>query len=190
MFGDVGVETVQGTNGFRSLGVETITPIIGRGVLVDVPRLLGTEVLEPGYEIGADLLETAQLDVGAGDGVLIRTGWGRYWSDPDHFVSRASGTPGPGPEAARWLAKRQVRWCGSDTLTFECMRPAQTELPVHRALLVDAGIPIVEALDLEDIAADGHAEFLVIAVPLRLRGATGSPLRPLAVVRRDAASAG
>jgi kynurenine formamidase len=182
MFGGALVDQEQGTNGFRSLGVETIAPVLGRGVLVDAPRLLGVEALEPGYEITPDLLEAAGVEIGAGDSVLIRTGWARYWDDPPRYISREQGSPGPGSAAARWLAQRNVGLCGSDSLPFECIRPGQTELPVHGELLVEAGVPIVEALNLEALAADGHVEFLLLISPLKLRGATGSPIRPLALV--------
>jgi len=162
--------------------VDEIAPVLTRGLLADIPRLLGVDMLEPGHEVDAEQLAAAVPQVRPGDAILVRTGWARYWDEPDRFVSAGTGSPGPGESAARWLADRGVVLCGGDTLPFECIRPGQTELPVHGVLLVDAGIPIVEALDLEELASDGIGEFLLVLTPLRLRGATGSPVRPLAVV--------
>jgi kynurenine formamidase len=107
-------------------------------------------------------------------------------------VSIARRRPGPGEQSAQWLAEQAAQWlaeqrvqvCGSDSICFECMTAAQSVLPVHAALLVDAGIPIIEGPSLGELAADGRREFLLIVSPLRLRGATGSPVRPLAIVAR------
>ena len=71
---------------------------------------------------------------------------------------------------------------GSDTVAFE--KSPAPEMPVHVHLLVESGIHIIECLNLEELAADGVAEFLFVGVPMKIRGAKGAPLRPLAVVER------
>jgi kynurenine formamidase len=188
MHGGADVAASQGADGFSELGVETIEPIVGRGVLLDVARYRGVETLGPGYEITADDLAgaaaAAGIKVRPRDCVTIRTGWDTHFSDAEAYVSAGVGAPGPGEQAAQWLAEQRVRVCGSDSICFECMTAAQSVLPVHAALLVDAGIPIIEGLSLGELAADGRREFLLIVAPLRLRGATGSPVRPLAIVAR------
>jgi kynurenine formamidase len=188
MHGGADAAASQGADGFDRLGVETIEPIVGRGVLLDVARHRGADVLPAGYEITVEDLTgaaaAAALEIKPGDSVLIRTGWDVHYDDPAGYVSAGVGAPGPGEAAARWLAGRRVRLCGSDSIAFECVSGTQTTLPVHAALLVDAGIPIVEALSLSALAADRRHEFLLIVSPLRLRGATGSPVRPLAIVPR------
>ena len=159
-----------------------------RGVLLDVPEALGLETLAGGHAITAAELEaTARhhgVEIGAGDAVLVRTGWpvGRYESAAA-YVGHDTGVPGPDESAARWLAERRIRVTGADTIAYERLAPGagHATLPVHLILLVQHGIHIVEVMDLERLAADRVREFLFVLVPLKLVGATGSPVRPLAV---------
>ncbi len=176
---------------FRELGAHTIPPSVRRGVLLDVPAAIGEpEGCPPGYEITPADLAAAErrqgTTVGAGDVVLVRSGWGRHFDHADRevYIGRDSGVPGVGEAGAVWLADRQVYAVGADTIAFECLRPGagHAELPAHRVLLVERGIYIIEAMALEELAAAGHHEFTFVLAPLALYGATGSPVRPLAVV--------
>lgn len=178
---------------FAELGAHTIPAMVRRGVLLDVPTALGTpEGCPPGYEITPDDLDTTLEhqggSVGAGDVVLIRSGWGRHFDNPDRsvFVGGESGVPGVGEAGARWLAERGVFAAGADTIAFECLPPGagHSLLPAHRVLLVDAGVYIMETLDLEELASRRVYEFVFVASPLKFYGATGSPVRPLAVTGR------
>lgn len=185
-----GADAVAAARGgrFAELGVETLPPAIGRGVLLDVAGLLGVPSLDPAFPITADLAERCAAEqsttVGAGDAVLFRTGWpnGRY-RDVAAYNGAGVGAPGPDESAARWLASHGVAITGSDTISFESIGPAgvQSVLPAHRVLIAEHGIPILEVLDLEEIAAASVREFLFVAIPLRIVGATGSPVRPLAL---------
>jgi kynurenine formamidase len=186
-----GVDAVQASTGgrFRVLGVETIQPLFCRGVLLDVPAMLGASALEPGQPITAELLSRTEKHAGVvvakGDAVLIRTGWplGRY-HDPIAFVGHEHGVPGPNESAALWLVERGVRLTGSDTIAYEWI-PAGTGqrfAPVHRILLVEHGINIVEMLDLEMLARLKASEFVFALSPLPIVGATGSPVRALALL--------
>lgn len=174
---------------FGALGIETVAPLVCRGVLLDVPGASGRAALEPGEPVtAADLERTCAahgVDVYAGDAVLVRTGWpvGRF-HDQAAFNGVDTGVPGPDESAARWLGERRVRVTGSDTLAYEHLRPGggQSVLPAHVALLVEFGVHIVEVLDLEELARDGVHEFAFVALPLKLVGATGSPIRPIALV--------
>lgn len=174
-------------------GVHTIEPMIRRGVLLDVPAALGTpEGCAPGYEITPADLTAAEdrqgTPVRPGDVVLVRSGWGRHFADPDRtvYIGGASGVPGVGEAGATWLAGRGAHAVGADTIAFECLHPGagHSVLPAHRVLLVENGIYIVEAMALEELAADGVHEFMFVLSPLPIYGATGSPVRPLAVVTR------
>jgi kynurenine formamidase len=174
---------------FMEHGVHTISPMIRRGVLLDVPRALGATECPPAYEISpADLdgaVAAGGVAVGAGDVVLIRSGWGRQFdAGMQAYVGNASGVPGVGEAAAEWLVARQVHAAGADTIAFERLAPfrGHTLLPAHRVLLVEAGIYIVEALALDELAAAGVYEFTFVLVPMNIIGATGSPVRPLAVL--------
>ena len=92
---------------------------------------------------------------------------------------RASARKGRG-----WLAGLGVWAAGADTVAFERLAPGEGHalLPAHRVLLVESGIYIVEALNLEELAIAARYEFTLMLAPLNLVGATGSPVRPLAVV--------
>lgn len=176
---------------FTVLGIETVHPIIGRGVLLNPPELNGDEPLPPAHAISAEELEeTARhhaVEIRPHDTVLIRTGWstGRY-DDATAYAGWATGVPGPDESAARWLASAQVCATGSDTIAYEHLAPGSGHrlLPVHTLLLVGHGIHIIELLDLDELAHDRIREFIFVAIPLKLIGATGSPVRPLAVVPR------
>ncbi len=173
---------------FAQLGVETIEPIICRGVLLDVAGCLGKEVLDDGFPIGVAELERTAAQQGTelkpGDAVLIRTGWPKHWHDVPRFQGQTGGVPGPTEEAAQWLAKRAIKYVGSDTIAFEHIAPGKghSVLPAHRVFLVENQIHIIELLELEALASGRHYEFLFIALPLKITGATGSPVRPVALV--------
>lgn len=176
---------------FVELGAHTIQPMVRRGVLLDVPAALGDPVgCAAGHEITPGDLEAAEkrqdTPVRAGDVVLVRSGWGRLFDDPDPQVyqGKATGVPGVGEAGATWLADRGAHAAGADTIAFERLAPGAGHgiLPAHRVLLVERGVYIIEALNLEGVAAAGVHEFLFVLSPLPLFGATGSPVRPLAVV--------
>ena len=185
-----GLDAAQAQAGgrFSALGVETIPPTLCRGVLLDVPRALGIDACDGGYEItAADLqatLEGAGLGLRPGDAVLVRSGWGRRWNDGVAYIGHDTGVPGVGEEGAKWLASHSPRFVGADTIAFEQLAPGAGHalLPAHRVLLVEEGINILETLALEEVAAAGIVEFTFVLAPLPLVGATGSPVRPLAVV--------
>lgn len=186
-----GADAAAAATGGRFLdhGVHTIAPMICRGVLLDVPTALGLSACPPAYEITRADLDTTLahhgVQVDAGDVVLIRSGWGpRFDEGPQAYLGHGTGVPGVGEAGAGWLAERGVRAAGADTIAFEHL-PAgsgHNVLPAHRVLLVEAGIYIIEALDLEELAAAAVREFTLVLVPLNLLGATGSPVRPLAVL--------
>lgn len=188
LHGGVDAEEAQRGGRFSALGIETVDPFVGRGVLLDIAGLHGVDVLAPGTVVTADDLEAAVARAGvrlrSGDVVLVRTGWARNWNDPEAFVGHASGVPGPGEDAAAWLARYRIRATGADTIAYEALAPGagHSRLPVHRLLLVEHGIHIIETLQLEELAREGVREFLFVAAPLKLVGGTGSPLRPLALV--------
>jgi kynurenine formamidase len=178
LHGGQDVESVQSyAGGIEALSAETIAPIFRRGVLLDIA---GAAVLPEGFEITPAHLDAAakQIEIHPGDVVLLRTGWATYWDDPRKFVSAVHG-PGPALAGARWLSDRGIFAAGSDTLAFEKL-PAPA-MPVHVHLLVEVGIHIMECLNLEELAAARVYEFLFVAAPLKIRGATGAPIRPLAI---------
>ncbi len=186
LHGGVPVKQSSGS-GVEDLSVDTVAPILRRGLLFDMAGLAGVNELPPDFVIGPEHLDAFvqrdHIEVRKGDVVLLRTGWARCWNDPAGFVfgGTRSYVCGPGPElaGARWLSERGVFAVGSDTVGFE--RTPSREMAVHLHLLVERGIHIIECLNLEEIAAAGIREFLFVALPLKIRGATGSPIRPVAI---------
>jgi kynurenine formamidase len=182
LFGGVEVEAAQSyQGGLERLSIDTVGPILRPGVLLDVAGSLGFEALPVDHEITpADLDQAADgLRIEPGSVVLLRTGWGQFWNDPRRYVSGVQG-PGPAIEGARWLSGRGLFAAGADTMSFEKM--PSNAMAVHVHLLVESGIHIIECLNLEELAAAKVREFLFVASPLKIRGATGSPVRPFAVV--------
>ena len=175
------MQTLSG--GIEEMSIDFTGPIVTRGVLLDMPRVLQVDTLDGSHELSADMLElaaqTQRTSIRNGDTVLIRTGWTRYW--PNAVLYNSHPAPGPNLDGAHWLASRGAAFTGSDTPAYE-KTPARG-LAVHVALMVEAGIQIMEMLDLERLAQDGVYEFLFIALPLKLRGATASPVRPIAIAQ-------
>jgi kynurenine formamidase len=194
-----GIDAVQATSrpdGIgNDLGIDAFPRdlLLSRGILLDVARVVangGADPLPPGFEItGKHLEDTARahgVRLARGDSVLIRTGWGQYFAkDNARYLGEKS--PGPGVDAGRWLAAQGVRLTGADTATYE-VRPAVSgkELfPVHMLMIADHGIYLVENANLEDLGAARVHLFCLVVPPLRLRGASGSPLRMLALTPRQ-----
>jgi kynurenine formamidase len=176
-FGSRAVEHTH-EHGMEELGIDTIAPIVRRGVLLDIAGCEGVDVLPEDFEITPDhLIRASHNEIGEGDIVLLRTGWAQFFSDARRYINNTI-APGVGIDAARWLSSRKIYAAGSDTVAFEKM-PAPA-LPVHVHLLVESGIHIIEVLNLEELAQDRIYEFVLVAAPMKIRGATGAPIRPLA----------
>jgi len=168
---------------------EKLPPFITRGVLLDVPGYRGVQALDAGTAVGAAELQAVAeqqgVSVRPGDVVLIRSGYLSQWPDSDGLARHR--TAGPDISAARWLLECGVVAAGSDTETFEVQpapdpgHPANPQ-PVHTLLLIENAIYLFEGIYLEEIARERVYEFLFIALPLKIKGATGSMLDPVAIV--------
>ena len=179
-----GVKPVQSySDGVTTYGVDTVEPIFRPAVLFDIARLKGVDALPLDYVITPEDFEACGVTPKAGGIALIRTGWAKFWHDSSQFITGDGGSaargPGPKTPGAKWLSKHGIFAAGSDTVAFEQV-PSQMEVHVH--LLVERGIHIIECLNLESIAEAGVKEFLFIALPLKIRGGTGSPIRPVGMV--------
>ncbi|MDF2234746.1 cyclase family protein [Albimonas sp. CAU 1670] len=187
MFGGRSAEEVVADRGLTELGVEQIPPIVTRALVLDLAGLDGGEFLEAGRPIKAADLEAWSARAGLaprdGDAVLIRTGWGRfYMTDNPRYVA---GEPGIDLGAARWLTERGVVAIGADTMAVEVLPGTEHPrilMPVHQHCLVEAGVHLIENMALDGLAAEGAGEVCFIAAAPKFTGATGAPLRPLALV--------
>lgn len=171
-------------NGLKVMGIDTTPPIVRRGVLLDIPRLLNLEVLPNDFGIGEKeiqkAVESEEIGIEEGDVVLVRTGWMKFWTDRQKYLSLEKGVPGIVEDGARFLAKKRISFTGTDTTAYDKVPPHY--LPCHVILLLDNGIQIMEMLNLEELSKEGFYTFLFIALPLKIRGGTGSPVRPIAIV--------
>jgi kynurenine formamidase len=185
-----GADAAVSQRGVRGLQTDDIAeqrPLIARGILVDVAALHGVSELEPGYAVSVRDLEMSlkrqRVSIRKGDIVLFRTGWGgaRWAGGISTFYPAGGMQPGPTEEVAKWLSSVGVRAAGSDTMSFECVVAGQNRMPCHSELLFRCGIPILEMLTLEELSSMAVFDFLFVALPLRVKGATGSPIRPVAL---------
>jgi kynurenine formamidase len=177
-YGGTAVDGAQEYSGITYAHAGSVQPIVRRGVLFDVAD---SSVLDADVEITAEMLERSQrAEMRPGDVALIRTGWAQYFEQGARFVN-AGKMPGVGIAGARWLTSRGVFAAGSDTLAFE--KVPSSEMPVHVHLLVESGVHIIEVLNLEELARDAMWEFTFVAAPLKIIGATGAPVRPMAFPR-------
>jgi kynurenine formamidase len=188
MAGHVKVTSKNQTDrGFLELGVETIEPILRRGVLLDVAASKGVKQLEAKYMITESDLKAAaekfNVSIQEGDCVLVRTGWAQNFGDAIGYLQ----APGVDASGAKWLANFKPFLCGADNMAFdnpEYVDPELGLLPCHSILIVHNGIYIVENLNLEPISTNAAYEFTFVCLPLKMNGVTGSPVRPLAIVPR------
>jgi kynurenine formamidase len=179
-FGGASATELQSNAGFKDLGVETIGPLVTRGWLID----LG--VVEPDGWIELDTVQSAasaqSVRPAAGDVVLVRTGNGVHWDDSARYMRG----PGMKGRVSEWLAGLEVRAVGADNMAWDWIGGADPDfgvsLPGHVVLLVRSGVYILENLFLEELAAAGVNSFTFVCLPLKLKGATGSPVRPIAIV--------
>ena len=171
--------------GTSKLGIETVPPIITRGVLVDVARHRGVERMQAGDVIGVSeleaILDAQHTPVAAGDAVLFHTGWGSLWDNHEAFNA---GEPGIGMAVAEWLVEHRVALTGADTWSYGAVPSEDPERPflVPQTLNVKHGLFIMENLATEVIAQAGLSEFLFCLTHHKTRGSTGAVIAPAAVI--------
>ncbi len=186
MFGGVETSAAESPAGFKELGVETVPPIIGRGVLLDIARSFGVPRLPEFHSItDEELINCCQFQnvtVEPDDVLLVRTGFGAIWNQPEPYL-RAAGVAKSG---TIWAAEQGVTAVGADNMTWDNPGDRDPEsgatLFGHVYLLPMKGIYIMENLMLEQLAAERIYTFGFVATPLKFQGATGSPIRPIALV--------
>jgi kynurenine formamidase len=179
-------------DGATRCGIHRLTTVVSRGILLDVARALGRDVLEPGYPITPEDLDAAcdlaRVTVEPGDILLVRTGQMVHLAPGSRdLVAYTWPSPGLTIETAEWFHGRDAAAVATDTLVFEVF-PSQHEdayLPVHLLHLVEMGMTqgqnwVLDALA-EDCASDGRYTFLLDATPLPLTQGLGAPLNPLAL---------
>jgi kynurenine formamidase len=163
--------------------------ITGRGVLLDIPRLKGTDWLEPSTVITVNDLEAAEksegVAVGEGDILIVRTGSHRRRETLGPWdVHRASA--GLHPTCMPWLHERKIAvMCADGEHDVRPDPMPEMTSPIHAIALVAMGLHLLDNLYLEDVARvcsqEGRWSFLFTAAPLLMPGATGSPVNPIVI---------
>jgi kynurenine formamidase len=192
IYNGFGADQVSSWGALRGDVRQAAGSMVGRGVLLDVPRALGVPWLEPGQAIGAEELDAtvaaAGVEVRRGDFLFVRTGAMAKVAAEGTWADYAGGpAPGLGLGSVDWIAEREVAAIAADTWGME-VRPNETPdvmQPLHIIFIVHMGLWIGEIFDLEalaeDCAQDGRAEFFFCGPPLPFTRAVGSPLNPVAV---------
>ncbi len=173
--------------GLTALGIEHMPPIVTRGVVLDVSRHDGGDHLEAGRAIRiADLeraLAAARLAIEPGDVVCINTGWGRFFmKDNERYLS---GEPGIDEEAARWLTAQDCVAIAADNMALEVLpgtRHPEIVMPVHQHCLAEVGVHIIENLVIDPLIERDIYSFCFMLSAVKFKGATGCPVRPIAIV--------
>jgi kynurenine formamidase len=169
--------------GWKKRGIETVPPIVGRALCLDIPRLKGLTRLPDRHEVTVDdlkqELERAGREIRAGDIVLVRTGKIQDFGDEAAFQAAE---PGVGRDAALWLYQAGMAVLGTDTTGTEPLPFNDPAVTTHAAMLVECGVHLIENLYLEDVGRDEVSEGLFVALPLKITGATGSWIRPVLIV--------
>jgi kynurenine formamidase len=190
LYNDVNVDTLTPT-GASSLSIDTSRDgIVGRGVLLDIPRVRGASWLESGDHVTIDDLvaaESAQhLRVEAGDLLFVRVGHSRRRAEVGPW-NAADARAGLHPTAMEFVAERRVSVLGSDSNSDTAPSTTESEdFPVHVLAINAMGLHLLDYLRFEDLVEVCEQEqrwsFLCVIAPLRLPAATGSPVNPIAIL--------
>ncbi len=173
--------------GFTKLGVEKVTPIFTRGVLIDIAGYKG-RMLERSEEFSLQDIRAAlkrqgmsEADIKPGDALFYHTGWGSLWGKDNEKFN--SGTPGMSDKAGDWVVTKKVVLVGSDNWAVEAIPGPDLDnfAPNHQKFLVENGIYIMENLDFSSLIAAKVYEFAFVFGAMPIKGATGSPGRPFAI---------
>ena len=171
------------------LGSDSVEVFVGAGVLIDLTKVKPLDELGPGAEITrADILASMEEQgieaLPRGGAIVFHTGWSRHFY-PDRRLY-FSGEPGLGLDAARLLVESGAAIVGADNHAFEAWPTGPVgddgPYPVHQELLVKNRIPILENLNTCELARQSTSPFLLVVSPLRVRGASGSPVTPIAIL--------
>jgi len=184
--GGIKVEpAVVNSKGFRVHSVDQIAPIVAPGVLLDLASQLGVESVSEGVAISADDLKACArrqgTQIAPGSVVVVYTGNERHWHDEARYLAG----PGMHGDASRWLAAQHPLAVGADNMAWDIIglkdEALGCTLPGHIIFLVRSGVYIIENLKLGELAAARQYAFTFVCAPLKFVGATGSPVRPLAL---------
>jgi kynurenine formamidase len=173
--------------GLKKLGIEHVKPYITRGILMDIAGYKGQETLPNSYEVTTADIQGAlkkqgidEASIKEGDALFFNYGWSKLWSEPEKYNVNP---PGIGLAVAHWAIEKKAAMVGSDSWPTEVWPNPNPDLrvPVHQELITKNGIFNLENMVFDDLIQDGVYEFLFVFTPIRFKGGTGSPARPIAI---------
>jgi kynurenine formamidase len=178
-------EQIVADGGLVELGTHTIPPIVTRGVLLDMARHFGVDMVSEGAAFNRAQIEAAAsaqgLQIRSGDVVLFHTGWMQLLgTDNQRFIA---GQPGLGLEGAEYLADLGVVAVGADTPALEVIpfENPQRAFAVHQTLLAKEGVYVLENMNTAELAADGVQEFMFVLGQPKFKGAVQTVVNPIAI---------
>jgi kynurenine formamidase len=178
-------EQIVADGGLAELGTHTIPPIVTRGVLLDMTKHFGVDMVSEGTAFNRAVIEAASsaqgIQIRSGDVVLFHTGWMQLLgTDNQRFISVQ---PGVGVEGAEYLADLGVVAIGADTPALEVIpfEDPQRVFAVHQTLLAKQGVYILENMNTAELAADGVQEFMFVLGQPKFKGAVQTVINPIAI---------
>lgn len=180
--GEFNSKDIRKKDGWKKLGAETIPPIVGRAVLLDIAKYKGVEKLEGSYKISLEdikgYLKEKKMNIESGDIACIRTGMSKEFYNPDYLKEG----PGVSKEGAEWLAQKGIYAIGIDYASIDALPWKDFNNCAHLQLLYKDRVYIIEALNLEELSKENISEFLIICSSPKFTGCSGSWIRPVALV--------
>lgn len=179
IFGGFNAAEFETHKGYTKFGVDEVPILVKRAVLLDFPLFKNLDILPQKYGITSDdiegVLEMENVTINHGDAVLVRTGYSRFMTtDSEKYLHDFAGMTA---EAARHLALKKISVACSDNLAFGVPKPFE----LHQIFLVDNGIYMVKSMNLEQLAKDRVYVSTLVISPLKIKGSTGSLVRPIAI---------
>lgn len=187
-FNNVPVKEVIKNTGYSKMGIENAGPIITKGIMVDAALIAGTDLVRGGIPIEVSdvkgFLKDNNIVPEKGDAIFFHTGASILFSEPEKYDKFYDSAPGIGFDLARYMNEIGISVTGSDTPSSEVVPPeaANTRLPVHQYLIAKSGIHIIDNLSLHRMAHDRVYEFMFVCSPIPFKGATASPVSPVAII--------
>jgi kynurenine formamidase len=176
---------VSTTYGTTKLGIDTTPSLVTKGIAVDATG--GRNIMGQGEPISLEFvkeyLKERHIEVENGDAIFFYTGVGQLWHDPPKYNDYFENSPGIGIDLAKWLASKKVSVTGSDAPATEVSPPElkNTRLPVHQYLITLHGIRLIDNINLNELVKEGVSQFMFTLSPLKILGATASPVSPMAI---------
>ena len=182
LFGNFNVKDSRNTKGWKKCGAETIPPIAGRGILIDIAKYLNRERICENYVISLDdvrnYLDDKNINIKFGDTVCVRTGKIIELYNKDYLNQG----PGISVEAAKWLYEQGMCVLSLDYNSVDGNPFKNFNDSTHTQMLIKSGVYLIENIYLEELSECGVLEFFIMCSSPKFTGFSGSWVRPIAII--------